>query len=59
MFRSRKEKLLKLFMIIKDSEFKNDKKTINKVLPELKSLNLSQSEIDNMELNKYFEKEVG
>ncbi len=53
-FTSRRQKLLKLYLLIKDAESKNDIDSLHKYVPQLKSLYLTKSEINEMELEKYF-----
>lgn len=55
MFTSRKQKIVKLFMLIKDLEGKNDKQTLNKYISQLKKLNLNKNEIKELEFEKYFQ----
>ena len=55
-FTSRKQKLLKLYLLIKDAESRNDIDSLHKYVPKLKGLRLNKSEIEEMELEKYFNK---
>lgn len=54
MFTSRKQKLMKLYLLIKDAEFKNNLQAIQKYVSELKFLNLTDNEIKEMEFDKYY-----
>lgn len=53
MFTSRRQKILKYFMILKEAELKNDKNTVNDCVLALKDLNLSKSEIEQLEIKQY------
>lgn len=53
-FTSRKQKILKYYILLKEGEHKNNKDLINKCIFVLKQMNLSKSEIKEMELNRYF-----
>ncbi len=53
-FTSRKQKLIKYFLLIKEAEQKKDVDSLREYIPELKFLRLTDNEIKEMELEKYF-----
>ncbi len=55
-FTSRKQKILKFYILIKDAERKRDNDTLNVIIPNLKSLKLTKSEIKELEFEKYLTK---
>lgn len=62
MFTSRKQKLIKNFLILKDAERENQKKhsvnndyIIDNAVSEIKSLNPSKDILEEMEIEKYFQ----
>ena len=55
-FTSRRQKLLKLYLLIKDAESRNDIDSLHKYVPQLRGLRLNKIEIEEMELEKYFNK---